>query len=851
MQFNKFNYFLITRSLTGDKSVIDIDNESDSDINVIDDDTHNQEAIKVLPPTSLQVTSKTAKREVAKTYQRGAPADDDDDDDAIDIEIVDNEDTFLTLGNATQNLQRAAVEKAPVFVEDVIVDETVVLQGTKYKTMSPEYGSSDSQQEAKKPLASKQRKSKIPVRTGKRATKGKKNKIEQGQDVAIRKEEVNEGKGLRQEDAKSLMGRLQGLSSTTRRQNEVSDKNYQNRQPVKARNKNEEETDVDVVGEGDDIIEKMQNSKRKSTRGKNEEIKESLNSKPREREGKGYENEEVDVKEKAPVESQVNETERKGKQRAKRLSGTKSTRKAKKNNSKATKAKSPVEDEKLVNMKNGKAEKQSRKRNNVPVSGQQETEEINEGNEKSEQNLEREVAGNERLESDGSRKEHQVKEVKNDKHETEGGLKYNGDDDAEEDDGHENDDEKDERTGRRKRKEGGVVKKMGKWRKEKIKENVATEVEAELSGRKTRAQRKKEVHAKLNKQESKTESRESCNEGVEDGHRGLEDTESTERKTRAPKKKVDVQPSEKDKKGVRRNEGSEDHHLVTVEEVEDAEAGEDVVSEESKLTENDDGTQTTGKEGIGKFGKYDGKTFSEATKYAKDLEGLPTEGSSVLAPKSTDCILNVIEEHNDEQIASGKTVQESVSSISNVSSNASSGSESRKRTRIQRRKRKLLVHKSKAIRSKRARAAALDSQDSATESKIRTDSKNPRLEEEEEETQIHMSKEEESVSEINKANGSELSSIQSGLDSDKNEVDNRDNRNEYVPEAGAVETRTFAEVSSKHEEQTPFVVPSAQVGATLKSILKSGGSTGRKNAGTVYSKFNQEPRIFWVLQVTW
>ena len=819
----------------------DIDDESDFDINVIDNDTDNQEAIKVLPPTSLQVTSKTAKQEVTKTCQRGAPADDDDDDDVIDIEIVDNEDTFLTLGNATQNLQGAAVEKAPVFVEDVIVDEIVVLQGTKHKTMSPEYGSSDSQQEAKKPLVSKQRKSKIPVRTGKRATKGKKNEIEQGRDVAIRKEEVNEGKGSRQEDAKSLMGRLQGLSSTTRRQNEVSDKNDQNRQP---------ETDVDVVGEGDDIIEKMQNSKRKSTRGKNEEIKESLNSRPQERESKGYKNEEIDVKEKAPVEAQVNETERKGKQRAKRLSGTKSTRKAKKNNSKVTKAKSdievPVEDEKLVNMKSGKVEKQSRKRNNVPVSGQQETEEINEGNEKSEQNLEREVAGNERLESDGSRKEHQVKEVKNDKHETEGGLKYNGDDYAEEDDGHENDDEKDERTGRRKRKEGGVVKKMGKWRKEKIKENAATEVEAELSGRKTRAQRKKEVHAKLNKQESKTESRESCNEGVEDGHRGFEDTESTERKTRAPKKKVDVQPSEKDKKGVRRNEGSEDHHLVTVEEVEDAEPGEDVVSEESKLTENDDGTQTSGKEEIGKFGKYDGKTFSEATKYAKDSE----EGSSVLAPKSTDCILNVIEEHNDEQIASGKTVQESVSSISNVSSNASSGSESRKRTRNQRRKRKLLVHKSKVRRSKRARAAALDSQDSETESKIRTDSKNPRLEEEEE-TQIHMSKEEESVSEINKANGSELSSIQSALDSDKNEVDNRDNRNESVPEAGAVETRTFAEVSSKHEEQTPFVVPSAQVGAALKSILKSGGSTGRKNAGTVYSKFNQEPRIFWVLQVTW
>ena len=837
--------------MTGDKSVIDIDNESDSDINVIDDDTHNQEAIKVLPPTSLQVTSKTAKREVAKTCQRGAPAnDDDDDDDVIDIEIVDNEDTFLTLGNATQNLQGAAVEKAPVFVEDVIVDETVVLQGTKHKTMSPEYGSSDSQQEAKKPLASKQRKSKIPVRTGKRATKGKKNKIEQGQDVAIRKEEVNEGKGSRQEDAKSLMGRLQGLSSTTRRQNEVSDKNDQNRQPVKAGDKNEEETDVDVVGQGGDIIEKMQNSKRKSTRGKNEEIKESLNSRPQERESKGYENEEIDVKEKAPVESQVNETERKGKQRAKRLSGTKSTRKAKKNNSKATKAKSdmevPVEDEKLVNMKNGKAEKQSRKRNNVPVSGQQETEEINEGNEESEQNLEREVGGNERVESDGSRKQHQMKEVQNDKRETEGDLKCNRGDDAEEDDGHENDDEKDERTGRRKRKESGVVKKMGKWRIEKIKENVATEVDAELSGRKTRAQRKKEVDAKLNKQESKTESRESCNEGVEDGHRGLEDTESTERKTRAPKKKVDVQPSEKDKKGVRRNEGSEDHHLVTVEEVEDAEAGEDVVSEESKLTENDDGTQTSGKEEIGKFGKYDGKTFSEVTKYAKDSE----EGSSVLAPKSTDRILNVIEEHNDEQIASGKTVQESVSSISNVSSNASSGSESRKRTRNQRRKRKLLVHKSKVRRSKRARAAALDSQDSATESKIRTDSKNPRLEEEEE-TQIHMSKEEESVSEINKANGSELSSIQSALDSDKNEVDNRDNRNESVPEADAVETRTFAEVSSKHEEQTPFVVPSAQVGAALKSILKSGGSTGRKNAGTVYSKFSQEPRIFWVLQVTW
>ena len=852
-----------------------MDDESDSDINVIDDDTDNREAIKVLPPTALQVTLKTAKQEVAKTYQKGAPADDDDDDDdVIDIEGVDNEDTFLTLGNATQNAQRAAVEKGPVCVENVM-DETVVLQGTKHKAMSPEYGSSDSQQEAKKPPVSKQKKSKIPVRTGRRATKGKKNKIEKDQDLVIRKEEVNEGKGSRQEDAKSLMGRLQGLRSTTRRQKEVSDKNYKNRQPVEAGEKDEEESDVDVVGEEEEIPEKMQNSKRKSTRGKNEEIRESLNSRPRERESKGDENEEIDVigaedipnsshsknnegfKEKAPVEARVIETERKGKQRAKRLSGTKPTKKAKKNNSEAAEAKSDkkilVQDEKLVNMKNGKAEKQTRKRKNVPVSGQQETGEIQEGNERSEQNLESEVAGKKRLESHESREEHEVKEVQNDKRETEGDLECHGGDDAGEDDGNEDDDDKNERTGRRKSEESGVVKKMGKGRKQKIKENVASEVDAELSGRKTRAQRKKEAVAKLNKQESKTESRESCTEGVVEGHRDLEDTEPTERKTRAPKKKVDVQPNKKGKKCVRRNEEREDHHLTTAGEVEDAEAGEDVVSEESELTQNDEGTQTSGKEEIGKFGKCDGKALSEATKDAKDLEEFSTEGSSDPTPKSTDCIFNDIEEQSDEQIACKKTVQESDSSISKVSSNASSGSESRKRTRSQRRKH--IVHKSKRNKSRRARATALGSQDSTTESEIRTESKKLRLEEEEEEeTQIHLSKEDsvpsgkkarvekggrksagrnKSVSERIKSNNSELSSIQSTLDSENNEVDSRDNRNESVPEAGAVESRTLAEVSSKHVEHTPFIVPSAQFGATLKSILKSGGSTGRRNTGAV------------------
>ena len=112
----------------------------------------------------------------------------DDDDEVIDVEGIEEDETFLTIGNTTQYLKSTVVDKSSVAAEaeSFVMSESFVLEGTKHKTMSPEFGScSDSQPDVNDAQAPKVKKSRIPVRKKgvsvnikQRATRGKQKKVQ-------------------------------------------------------------------------------------------------------------------------------------------------------------------------------------------------------------------------------------------------------------------------------------------------------------------------------------------------------------------------------------------------------------------------------------------------------------------------------------------------------------------------------------------------------------------------------------------------------------------------------------------------------------------------------------------------
>ena len=826
------------------------DGQSDSDIDVVDVDndvgTDCRETTEALSPTTLQATSKAAKHNLTKK-SRSTVSGDDDDDEVIDVEGIEDDNTFLTIGNATRNEGKAPTDKFPVFAENesFAIDETVVLKGTKHKTMSPEYGSSsDSQTDAKRSPVPKQNKSKIPVRTRKSLPigikqKGKKDK-ENGPYSAAGKEKRNEGKGQGQSYANSSKRRLQEESLIRGRQRKLVERNNEGPQLKEdVRNwSDEEEGDVDVVGEEDKTTKgKMENTRRKSTRG--------------------FRKADSDAAE-----------------RPKSVAGAKqqlkkSTRKAKKNDRKEDVVPESgeevlVEGEKKGNVESCQGEKRTKKVKNLPNRRQQEEEGRKTGTLGNKENLELEIGDDDDDGTSKTQEETQEKETlkkhsrktqeKGQKKETveEKKQEYEDKQESEGSDGY-NEDEvhaEEKRSEDRASKETEEAKKTEKRRKRENEENLEGKVDAELSGRKTRAQRKKEANAKLEENGISKET-----EGIFNG--GVEEVEPSDAKTRSQKKKTDVQISKT--KAVSGKDRGNDHRLVVLTEAEEAKEGElhDVELGESKKEQKvhlckKTGTNTSGFKRTDQLERQDREASFETRKEKTDEKEVTTE--EIAAEEVDNVPLDTIDEQHQEQTLSDKTVQESVSNISNVSStNASSGSESRKKNGTKRRKKsRILPPYTRRTTKSRKTKTSLKSQDGATESDFRIDAKKPRYEEEQKQSNTAGdSSKEEMVSSritgravstgsknaVRKRPVAERSQISdnSVFESQTNDADKIDDGNKTsssVREFSAVEDRTFEEIRQENLTTKPFSVPSVPSGGVIKSILKSGGSTGRGKTGT-------------------
>ena len=155
--------------------------DSDTEIDVVNEDP--QMVIeKAVNETSYKKKPKSLKKTPAVTKKHRIEADESEDEDIIDITGTE-EDTFLTIGNISRAAKTStAVHKSPLpaQADSFVMSESFVLEGTKHKSMSPEFGSSSDCQDEP---ATKGYKSRIPVLTKgypgnkatlKRPVKGKK-----------------------------------------------------------------------------------------------------------------------------------------------------------------------------------------------------------------------------------------------------------------------------------------------------------------------------------------------------------------------------------------------------------------------------------------------------------------------------------------------------------------------------------------------------------------------------------------------------------------------------------------------------------------------------------------------------
>lgn len=1004
----KMPFLFLNRILqNGTKSITEEEDESDSeiiDVVDVDDDSQpdHQESCNVQPSNAFKDEEKGGNQKATTTKQKkNQRTMSIEDDEIIDVDgIDDEEETFLTIGNTTRNANKSiAVVKSPISAEaeSFVMSESFVLEGTKHKTMSPEYGScSDSQPEPSDLQAPREKKSKIPVRkkgvsigTKQKVTRGRKKKMEDLQDLEQGAENVETEDGgderlldSKQEETTSetLRGRTQinKRRSASGRQKKVEVDEMQNKAPKVAEDldnkSNENEGDVEVEEENKFLKEKTQNTNRRSMRGRHKSVEDSQNVEPEADETENLENDyvEVDVEvgeglsnsnedqkqsvgeeelvDSEVVEARVGEVEKKGKLRAKSLPVStkqqpqRSTRKVKKSDENAVVMAS---DEELLrggkkdDSENDQLEKRGRGRKGVPNTRQQEMKVSRGRKQKSEESLEHDDGdsedgnGGERPTGPKARRRQQEKKV-------EKGRKQGSEENFES----EVDDGDNEVVGPDDGKAGGLTRKGAESKKMrrqgKSDAEVGTEDEdgaAKLSGRKIRAQRKKE--AKQNEDDNGEERQGDVEGNVEDGSA---DVELSGRKTRGQRKKeAEAKLNREDGEGEER--GEETQEAIVDFETEDAvhsdreemalentgkgeeDSNHNVLVEGVKAQELDTVVQREGRAGKakdnnelendGKFGEVankrsgrkslrDQKTgLSEGQSLIEEAEvlfkartrkkGKGKETTKVSPDGGQKDVLDIVGELDEEQKSSNKTLHESVSNSSSVSSIVSSGSESKKKAGSKRRKHSSLLppyarrgHKSKNLKI----SATVNSQDSTTESELRTDAKKPRLEEEREKSIIagETSKKggaigsgkggravrtartsaggKKPVAQRKKTKKSEVThdkSVSSAAQNndeddhavvfrDSDELDGEGDGNFSVQEAGGVEDRSFEEVPSEGITPTPFLKPAAKSATALKSILKYGGSVGRANTGTanivraVMNKFDQLIYIFFILK---
>ena len=202
--------------------------ESEIEIDIVDlSNDSNLIVEESVNSSSLAVKSKGKDKQKHERRLQNTKSRIDEDDEFIDVEEIEEENTFLTIGNnATPTAKsNVAVDKSPASsqAENFIMSESFVLEGTRHKSMSPEFGSSSDNQTEPEPRA---KKSKIPVRkkgltntkpVQERVTRGRKKKAAEDTQIVVtevaeageKKEDKERGLPSNQEQVISTRGRKQ------------------------------------------------------------------------------------------------------------------------------------------------------------------------------------------------------------------------------------------------------------------------------------------------------------------------------------------------------------------------------------------------------------------------------------------------------------------------------------------------------------------------------------------------------------------------------------------------------------------------------------------------------------------
>ena len=812
---------------------------SDSENDAVDVEIESPSAVvsNDHPQTATKPKEKTENSRATKAKQNQKQQDtSDDDDEVIDVEGIEEDETFLTIGNTTQYLKSTVVDKSPVAAEaeSFVMSESFVLEGTKNKTMSPEFGScSDSQPDVNDAQVPKVKKSRIPVRKKgvsvnikQRATRGKQKKV-QGQqngphgrknsgDV-VDERSSNDNKN----QSKSSRGRKQEAKQNAARgrQKKVEESTIEGRED----NMGEvciDNVEVENAGEVDEETESFSSRAGQSrvTRGRKNKVGSSK------------------VAETEALEVNNDGVAKKAKRRAKSMPGIKvQIQKLSKSSKNDGKSSAVFSDEGLHEKEE---QKRGKGRRSVPNTRQQQKGLVKGRKEKTDEKV----------------------EVREDK---------SGDVDA---------DNQEKPSDLKKRKQRKSVAKGSE-----------SDEQVELSGRKTRAQRRKEADNKLPGKDGGGEADEEggVEDVIEDDNEASKSTgyeKVGQEKTRAQRKKtedalIDGKDGNGGKEGVgggSRLEDVEEKVNMPSEGKRDGKAG----ASERKTrasrkrqanTERRDDNQQEEEGNIADSAlvpnvedrEDNGVMESEDTEQEDELYAT----GDAMANNSRVMALDTVDELDEDQFSSDKAEQETRGGSTIVSNNASSSLESRKKdncgTGRRRRKPSVLPpyevkRRANKVNSSKASVSA-SSPESTTESEQGTNAKKPRLEEvlTEKEAALNSGKRgaktwvavnsrkngggaqsggkskggNKSVAQKNSAKSSKDGHEKSLQNADENEGYDEGDVDYSVTEDGGVEGRTFEEIPS--EDTTPRPLSALGKPATeLKSILKSGGRVVRTHAGT-------------------
>lgn len=806
---------------------------SDSENDAVDVEIESPSAVvsNDHPQTATKLKEKTENSRATKAKQNQKQQDmSDDDEEVIDVEGIEEDETFLTIGNTTQYLKSTVVDKSPVAAEaeSFVMSESFVLEGTKHKTMSPEFGScSDSQPDVNDAQAPKVKKSRIPVRKKgvsvnikQRATRGKQKKV-QGQENGPhgRKNSGGEVDGGSSNDnenqSKSSRGRKQEAKQNAARgrqkkAEESTIEGHEDNGEVYIDN-----VEVDNAGEVDEETESFSSRAGQSrvTRGRKNKVE---SSKVAETEALEVDNEGV---------------AKKGKRRAKSMPGTKvQTQKLSKSSKNDGKSSAVFSDEGLQDKEE---QRRGKGRRSVPNIRQQQEEPVK-----------------------GRKEKIEVREDKS------------GDVDA---DNHEKLSEL----------------KTGKQRKNVAKGSESDE-QIELSGRKTRAQRRKEADNKLQRKDGGGEGDEEggVDDVIEDENEASNDAgyeKVSQEKTRAQRKKtedalIDRKDANGGKEGVgggSRLEDVEEKVNMPSEGKRDGKAGASKRKTRASRkrpanTERRDDNQGEEEGNIAESALVP-KVEDREDNGAMEPEDTGQEDElyatgDAMANSSRVMALDTVDELDEDQSSSDKGEEETRSGSTIVSNNASSSLESKKKDNsgTGRRRRKPSVLPPYAVKRRANKvnsskvSVSASSPESTTESEQGTYAKKPRLEEVLTEKGVTLNSGKrgaetwvavnsrksgggahsggnskggnKSVAQKNSAKSSKDGNEKSLQDADENEGYDEGDVEYSVSEDGAVEGRTFEEIPS--EDTTPRPLSALGKPATeLKSILKSGGPVVRTHAG--------------------